>query len=70
LHVGMAAPKFGPQVSWAREADPLRVSCPRSCCGVCWSLPCVLASPSCAGLVAQLASRVRASCEEEPGSVV
>src|SRR6266480_8128907 len=60
----------GPQVSPGRGADPLRVLCPRSCCGVCWPVPCVLASVSCAGLAAQLASRVRASCEGEPGSVV
>jgi thiosulfate/3-mercaptopyruvate sulfurtransferase len=59
-----------PQVSSGREADLLRVSYPRPCCGACWSLSCGLAWLSCAGLVAQLARRLSASCEGEPGSVV
>src|SRR4029077_19923383 len=62
---------LGPLQAWpGREADPLGVSCPRSCRGACWSLSCGLAWLSCAGLVAQLASRLSASCEGEPGSVV
>jgi len=66
----LAAPKFGPQVSSGREADLLRVSYPGSCCGHCWALPCVLVLLSCAVLAVQLASRLSASCEGEPGSVV
>jgi hypothetical protein len=59
-----------PQASLGREANPLRESDPWSWRGDCWSLSCGLASLSCAGLVAQLASRLSASCDGEPGSVV
>jgi hypothetical protein len=66
-----ASAEFGaPQVSLGREADPLCELYPEPCCGGCWSVSCVLASLSCAGLVVQLASKLSASCEGEPGSVV
>src|SRR6266496_6455012 len=66
-----AAPKvWDPHASLGREADPLRELYPWSCRGDCWPLSCRAAWLSCAGLVAQLASRLSASCDGESGSVV
>src|SRR5580704_11075593 len=45
-------------------------SCCRSSCRSCWSLRCLLGWLSSAVLAAQLASRLRASWEGDPGSAV
>ena len=66
-----ASAKFEAPQSWLGwEADLLREPYSGSCCGAGSWLSCVLASLSRGGLVAQLASRLSASCEGELGSVV
>ena len=68
--LGEGAGSSSCQASPGREADPLHRSCPRSCCRSCWSLSGSLALLWRAVLAAQLASRLSASCEGDPGSAV